>query len=133
MPGTSPPTSRRATRADRPQQAAGAIVSTSYAAAMEARITWRHQQREGSPRSVPFGPDLPDLALPSPLRLWSRSGSYPSVPCEAGLSETDRSRWVLAVMAGEVRDRRNGSAGAGPTLRAEVSEVVDDAWHAGGT
>ena len=82
---------------------------------------------------MPFAPDLPDFGRPSPLRLWSKAGSYPSVSCEAGLFETDRSRWVLAVMADEVRDRRNGSAGAGPTLRAEVSEVVDDAWQAGGT
>jgi 2-iminobutanoate/2-iminopropanoate deaminase len=94
------------------------------------RITWRHQHREGFARHVPFSPDLPDFGMTSALRLWSKSGSYPSVSCEAGLFETDHARWVLAVMADEVRDRRSGSTGAGPTLRAEVSRIVFDAWAA---
>ncbi len=38
----------------------------------------------------------------------------------------------LAVMADEVADWGNGSAAAGPTLRAEVSRAVFDAWGAGG-
>jgi beta-lactamase class A len=95
------------------------------------RITWRHQHREGFARHVPFSPDLPDFGMTSALRLWSKSGSYPSVSCEAGLFETDHARWVLAVMADEVRDRRSGSTGAGPTLRAEVSRIVFDAWGGG--
>lgn len=97
-------------------------------AARAKRITWRHQHREGFARHVPFAPDLPDFGLPSRLRLWSKAGSYPSVSCEAGLFETDGARWVLAVMADEVADWGNGSAAAGPTLRAEVARAVHDAW-----
>lgn len=91
-------------------------------------ITWRHQQREGFGRLVPFSPDLPDFGLASPLRLWSKAGSYPTVSCEAGLFATDRATWVLAVMADQVADWGNGSAAAGPTLRAEVSRTVFEAW-----
>jgi len=91
-------------------------------------ITWRHQHREGFARQVPFSPDLADFAMTSPLRLWSKSGSYPSVSCEAGLFETDQATWVLAVMADHVADWGNGSASAGPTLRAQVSRAVFDAW-----
>ncbi len=93
-------------------------------------ITWRHQQREGFARLVPFAPDLPDFDLVSKLGLWSKAGSYPTVSCEAGLFETADATWVLAVMARHLRDRGNGSAAAGPTLRACVSKVVYDAWGA---
>jgi beta-lactamase class A len=93
------------------------------------RITWRHQHREGFARFVPFSPDLPDFGLESQLRLWSKSGAYPTVSCEAGLFETDRARWVLSVMADEVADWGNGSAASGPTLRAEVSRAVYEAWQ----
>jgi len=93
-------------------------------------ITWRHQQREGFARLVPFSPDLADFNLPSKLGLWSKAGSYPTVSCEAGLFETASAAWVLAVMARDLRDRGNGSAAAGPTLRAQVSKVVYDAWGA---
>ena len=101
------------------------------AAALCRAITWRHQQREGFGRYVPFSPDAVDFGLPTRLRLWSKSGSYPSVSCEAGLFETDHARWVLSVMADDVEDRRNGSAGAGPTLRAEVARAVHGAWKRG--
>lgn len=97
-------------------------------AAAAREITWRHQHRNGMARLVPFSPDLPDWGLPSPLRLWSKAGSYPSVSCEAGLFETDDATWVLSVMADEVADWGNGAAAAGPTLRAEVSRAVFDAW-----
>jgi beta-lactamase class A len=96
------------------------------------RITWRHQQREGFARLVPFRPDLPDFGMRSPLGLWSKSGSYPTVSCEAGLFRTAGASWVLAVMADEVADWGNGSAAAGPSLRAEVSRAVYDAWGGGG-
>jgi beta-lactamase class A len=95
------------------------------------RITWRHQHREGFARHVPFSPDLPDFGMASTLRLWSKAGSYPSVSCEGGLFQTDHASWVLAVMADDVRDWSNGSTGAGPTLRAEVSRVLFDAWGRG--
>jgi beta-lactamase class A len=95
------------------------------------RITWRHQHRDGFGRLVPFSPDLPDFGLPSMLRLWSKSGSYPTVSCEGGLFETDQARWVLAVMADDLADWGNGAASAGPTLRAEVSRLIFDRWHAG--
>ena len=36
------------------------------------------------------------------------------------------------VMADEVADWGSGSAAAGPTLRAEVSRAVYDAWGGGG-
>ena len=101
------------------------------AAALCRAVTWRHQQREGFGRHVPFSPDAVDFGLPTRLRLWSKSGSYPSVSCEAGLFETDRARWVLAVMADHVEDWRNGSPGAGPTLRAEVARAVYEAWADG--
>jgi len=91
-------------------------------------VTWRHQHREGFARFVPFSPDLPDFGLPSPLGLWSKSGSYPTVSCEAGLFQTERASWVLAVMADELTDWGSGSAAAGPTLRADVSRTVFDAW-----
>ncbi|MDQ3293728.1 MAG: class A beta-lactamase-related serine hydrolase, partial [Actinomycetota bacterium] len=91
-------------------------------------IAWRHQHRDGFARDVPFSPDLPDFGLRSPLRLWSKSGSYPGVSCEAGLFETDRGAWVLAVMADDVADWGNGASAAGPTLRAAVSRAVFDAW-----
>lgn len=58
-------------------------------------ITWRHQLRDGFARHVPFSPDLPDFGMPSPLRLWSKAGSYPTVSCEGGLFATDQCRWVL--------------------------------------
>lgn len=93
-------------------------------------ITWRHQQREGFGRLVPFAPDLPDFDLVSKLGLWSKAGSYPTVSCEAGLFETGDATWVLAVMARRLRDRGNGSSAAGPTLRARVSKAVYDAWGA---
>lgn len=92
-------------------------------------ITWRHQHREGFARLVPFSPDLPDFGLPSPLKLWSKAGSYPSVSCEGGLFESDHARWVLVVMADGVKDWGNGAAAAGPTLRARVSKAVFDAWN----
>ena len=92
-------------------------------------ITWRHQHREGFARLVPFSPDLPDFGMRSPLRLWSKAGSYPTVSCEAGLFETDHARWILAVMADEVTDWGSGSAAAGPTLRAQVSRVVFETWR----
>ncbi len=91
-------------------------------------ITWRHQLREGFARRVPFQPDLPDFGLRSPLRLWSKAGSYPSVSCEAGLFETDGATWVAAVMARDLADRGARSSAAGPTLRAEVSRALFDAW-----
>lgn len=91
-------------------------------------ITWRNQHREGFARFVPFAPDLVDFDLVSPLGLWSKSGSYPTVSCEAGLFETDSARWVLAVMADQLADWGNGSAAAGPTLRAEVARAVFDTW-----
>ena len=91
-------------------------------------MTWRHQHREGFARRVPFRPDLPDFGLASPLRLWSKAGSYPSVSCEAGLFETDGATWVAAVMGRDLADLRAGSTGAGPTLRAEVSRALFDAW-----
>lgn len=94
------------------------------------RITWRHQSRDGFARRVPFQPDLPDFGMSSPLRLWSKTGSYPTVSCEAGLFETDHARWVLAVMADEVADWGNGSTATGPTLRADVSRAVYDRWAA---
>jgi len=97
-------------------------------AALAKEITWRHQHREGFGRLVPFSPDLPDFGIPSPVRLWSKSGSYPTVSCEAGLFETDSAQWVLAVMAEDVADWGNGAAAAGPTLRAEVSRLVYEAW-----
>lgn len=92
-------------------------------------ITWRNQHRDGFGRLVPFSPDLADFGLPTPLRLWSKAGSYPSVSCEAGLFATDSSQWVLAVMAEELADWGNSSACAGPTLRAEVSRAVYEAWR----
>jgi beta-lactamase class A len=91
-------------------------------------ITWRHQHREGFARRVPFQPDLPDFGLRSPLRLWSKAGSYPSVSCEAGLFETDRATWVAAVMARDLADPGARPTAAGPTLRAEVSRALFDAW-----
>jgi hypothetical protein len=99
--------------------------STSDAA---KSITWRHQHREGFGRLVPFSPDLPDFGLVSPLRLWSKSGAYPTVSCEGGLFETDHSTWILAVMTKDVADGGNGSAANGPTLRAEISRLVFEAW-----
>lgn len=93
-------------------------------------ITWRHQSKEGFARLVPFGPDLPDFGLASKLGLWAKAGSYPSVSCEAGLFESGTHRWVLAVMARDLADWGNGSAAAGPTLRAEVSRAVHRAWGA---
>ena len=91
-------------------------------------ITWRHQHREGFARRVPFQPDLPDFGLVSRLRLWSKAGSYPSVSCEAGLFETDGATWVAAVMARDLADLGARSSAAGPTLRAEVSRALFDAW-----
>lgn len=91
-------------------------------------IMWRHQHRDGFARLVPFQPDMPDFGLASPLRLWSKSGSYPTVSCEVGLFETDHARWVLAVMAEDLADWGNGSTAAGPTLRANVSRALYDAW-----
>lgn len=91
-------------------------------------ITWRHQHREGFARSVPFSPDLPDFGMTSPLSLWSKAGSYPTVSCEAGLFETDHARWVLAVMADGLADWGNGADAAGPTLRATVARRVFDTW-----
>lgn len=96
-------------------------------------ITWRHQHRDGFGRLVPFRPHLPDFGLTSKLRLWSKAGSYPGVSCEGGLFETDHATWVLAVMADELGDWRNGCAGAGSTLRAEVSRAVFDRWQDGST
>ena len=107
------------------------LADETPATALCRAITWRHQQREGFGRYVPFSPDAVDFGLPTRLRLWSKSGSYPSVSCEAGLFETDHARWVLSVMADDVEDRRNGSAGAGPTLRAEVARAVHGAWKRG--
>ena len=92
-------------------------------------ITWRHQSREGFARLVPFNPDLPDFGLTSELGLWAKAGSYPSVSCEAGLFETAASSWILAVMARDLADWGNGSTNAGPTLRAQVSKALFDAWH----
>lgn len=92
------------------------------------RIAWRQQHREGFARFVPFSPDLVDFGLESPLGLWSKPGSYPSVSCEAGLFETKKAAWVLAVMARDLTDWGNGSANAGPTLRARASEVVYREW-----
>ena len=92
-------------------------------------ITWRHQSREGFARLVPFNPDLPDFDIPSPLGLWAKAGSYPSVSCEAGLFESGSSSWVLSVMVKDLADWGNGSANAGPTLRAAVSKAVFDAWR----
>jgi hypothetical protein len=77
---------------------------------------------------VPFQPDLPDFGLASPLRLWSKAGSYPSISCEAGLFETDRATWVAAVMARDLADRGARAGAAGPTLRAEVSRALFEAW-----
>lgn len=50
--------------------------------------------------------------------------------CEAGLFESGTHRWVLAVMARDLKDWGNGSTAAGPTLRAEVSRLVHRAWAA---
>lgn len=91
-------------------------------------VTWRHQLRDGFGRLVPFQPDLPDFGFRSRLGLWSKGGSYPSVSCEAGLFETESAAWVLAVMGRNLADRGNSSSSAGPTLRAEVSRVLFDAW-----
>jgi beta-lactamase class A len=109
---------------------AWSLLATPGPAADRCRaITWRHQQREGFARLVPFAPDLPDFDRPSPLGLWSKAGSYPGVSCEAGLCTSGDSSWVLAVMARGLRDTRNGSAGAGPTLRATVSRLCYEAWR----
>lgn len=94
-------------------------------------ITWRHQHLAGFARYVPFQPDLPDFGMASTLGLWSKSGAYPTVSCEAGLFETGTASWVLAVMADEVADWGNGPAAAGPTLRAEVARAVFDRWGRG--
>ena len=91
-------------------------------------ITWRHQSKEGFARLVPFVPDLPDFGRRSPLGLWAKAGSYPSVSCEAGLFESGDHAWVLSVMARDLSDWGNGSTAAGPTLRAEVSRTVYDTW-----
>lgn len=92
-------------------------------------ITWRHQSREGFARLVPFNPDLPDFDIPSKLGLWAKAGSYPSVSCEAGLFDAGSSSWVVAVMAKELTDWGNGSTSVGPTLRAQVSKALYDAWR----
>lgn len=94
-------------------------------------VAWRQQQREGFGRLVPFSPDMGDFGLTSPLGLWSKAGSYPTVSCEGGLFETEAATWVLAVMAEDLDDWGSGSASAGPTLRAEAAKVVYDAWHQG--
>jgi len=114
-----------------PRGLASAWLPLAYGGALSdlcQTITWRHQHREGFARLVPFSPDLPDFGLTSPLRLWSKSGTYPTISCEAGLFQTDDVAWILAVMADEVADWGSGSAAAGPTLRADVSRIVYDTW-----
>lgn len=76
-------------------------------------------------------PQASALGSGSPLRLWSKAGSYPTVSCEAGLFATDDATWVLAVMAEGLADWGNGSPAAGPSLRAEISRAVYDLWHQG--
>ena len=108
------------------------LAEPSSLAEVCKEITWRHQHREGFARRVPFQPDLPDFGFASPLRLWSKAGSYPSVSCEAGLFETDGATWVAAVMARDLADQGARSTGAGPTLRSEVSRALFDAWGSAG-
>ncbi len=93
------------------------------------RITWRQQHREGFGRLVPFSPDLIDFGLQSPLGLWSKPGSYPTVSCEGGLFECDGASWVLAVMAEGLADWGNHATSVGPALRAEASKLVYERWR----
>lgn len=88
----------------------------------------RHAQLNGFARHLAYSPYAGDVGMASPLMIWSKGGSYPSVQCEAGLFEAGSSRWVLAVMCDEVTDWRAGAAGAASTLIADVARQVHDGW-----
>lgn len=88
----------------------------------------RHQHLEGFARFLPYNPHAVDFGLTSPVRIWSKSGSYPTVRCEAGLFATDRARWVAAVMCDELTELRSNSTSAALTLVAAVAERLYGAW-----
>lgn len=68
---------------------------------------------------------------PGQFGMASSRGLADAWALEAGLFDTASATWVLAVMARNLRDRQNGSAAAGPTLRARVSKAVYDEWGLG--
>jgi len=93
-------------------------------------ILARHQHLEGFARYLPHNPHAVDFGLTPPVRIWSKSGSYPTVRCEAGLFATDRAQWVLAVMCDELTELRSNSTSAALTLVASVAERLHTAWGA---
>ncbi len=91
-------------------------------------IVARHQHLEGFARFLPHNPHAADFGLTPAVRIWSKSGSYPTVRGEAGLFATDRARWVLAVMCDQLTELRSNSTSAALTLVASVAERVHGAW-----
>jgi beta-lactamase class A len=99
------------------------------AAAELARAVFRrHGNLDNLSRHLPWSIYAIDFGIDMPVTVFSKSGSYPGVQCEAGLYETADATWVVAVMFDELTSWSSGAAGPMSTALADVGKAVFDAW-----
>jgi beta-lactamase class A len=98
------------------------------AAELARAVLRRHGNLDNLSRHLPWSIYAVDFGIDLPVTVFSKSGSYPGVQCEAGLYETAAGSWVLAVMFDELTSWSSGAAGPMSTALAEVGRAVFDAW-----
>jgi beta-lactamase class A len=91
----------------------------------------RQQDLSGLPRRLPYTPYNAEVGLPTPVRVFNKTGVGPGNYIDAGLFETDDAAWVIAALASGQAPLTSRPDDPAPATFGRVGLAIYNAWGAG--